>query len=156
MTAETTSFLRDVERLDAVFIELSDGVSLAATHWRPGDSGTSPVPAILEYIPYRRRDGTLLRDEPMHRYVAANGYACIRVDLRGSGDSGGILRDEYRPQEQDDAVEVIDWLAAQPWCSGTVGMIGISWGGFNALQVAALRPPALKAIVTVCSKAAAV
>src|SRR6185295_16138301 len=82
---------------------------------------------------------------------AANGYACIRVDLRGSGDSGGILRDEYLPQEQDDAVEVIGWLAAQPWCSGTVGMIGISWGGFNALQVAALRPPALKAIVTVCS-----
>ena len=67
------------------------------------------------------------------------------------GDSDGILLDEYLPQEQADAVEVIAWLAAQPWCSGAVGMMGISWGGFNALQVASHRPPALKAIITACS-----
>ncbi len=64
---------------------------------------------------------------------------------------GGLLFDEYAKQEQDDGVEVIAWLAAQPWCNGAVGMMGISWGGFNALQIAACRPPALKAIVTVCS-----
>jgi putative CocE/NonD family hydrolase len=62
-----------------------------------------------------------------------------------------VLLDEYLQQEQDDALAVIAWIAAQPWCSGRVGMMGISWGGFNALQVAARRPPALKAIVTVCS-----
>src|SRR3954470_10197801 len=71
--------------------------------------------------------------------------------MRGSGDSDGLLLDEYLPQEQSDAVEVIAWLASQPWCTGAVGMMGISWGGFNALQVAALRPPALKAIITLCS-----
>ena len=75
----------------------------------------------------------------------------IRVDMRGNGDSDGLMRDEYAQQEQDDALEVIAWIAGQPWCTGKVGMIGISWGGFNALQVAARRPPALKAIITMCS-----
>ena len=112
---------------------------------------SDPVPAILEYLPYRRRDGTVLRDRQMHAYFAGHGYAAVRVDMRGSGDSDGMLLDEYLPQEQADAVEVIAWLAAQPWCSGTVGMMGISWGGFNALQVASHRPPALKAIITACS-----
>jgi hypothetical protein len=71
--------------------------------------------------------------------------------MRGSGDSDGLLLDEYLPQEQSDACEVIAWIASQPWCTGKVGMMGISWGGFNSLQVAACQPPALKAIITVCS-----
>jgi putative CocE/NonD family hydrolase len=71
--------------------------------------------------------------------------------MRGSGDSDGILLDEYLEREQLDGVEVIQWIAKQPWCTGAVGMMGISWGGFNALQVAAHRPPALKAIITLCS-----
>ena len=87
----------------------------------------------------------------MHPYFAGHGYAAVRVDIRGSGELDGLLSDEYAQQEQDDALEVIAWLAAQPWCSGAIGMMGISWGGFNALQVAARRPPALKAIITVCS-----
>ena len=107
--------------------------------------------AILEYIPYRRRDGTRSRDEETHAWFAAQGYVSARVDIAGSGDSDGLLLDEYLKQEQDDAVEIIAWLAARPWCSGTVGMIGISWGGFNCLQVAARRPPALKAIISLSS-----
>src|SRR5262249_24263935 len=106
------------------------------------------VPAILEYLPYRKRDGTYERDALTHPYLAGHGYAGVRVDLRGCGESSGLLSDEYAKQEQDDGVEVIAWLAAQPWCSGVVGMMGISWGGFNGLQIAARRPPALKAIVT--------
>ena len=109
------------------------------------------MPAILEYIPYRKRDFTRARDEPMHHYFAGHGYAAVRVDLRGSGDSDGFLLDEYLQQEHDDALEVIRWIAQQSWCSGAVGMMGKSWGGFNSLQVAALRPPELKAIITVCS-----
>jgi predicted acyl esterase len=109
------------------------------------------VPALLEYLPYRKGDAFAARDHRHHAYFAEHGYAGVRVDLRGSGDSDGLLLDEYLPQEQDDALEVIAWLAEQPWCSGAVGMLGISWGGFNALQVAARRPPALKAIVTLCS-----
>jgi hypothetical protein len=130
---------------------LTDGTTLAARIWLPDDAEQSPVPAILEYLPYRKRDGTRERDALTHPYLAGHGYAGVRVDIRGSGESGGLLFDEYTKQEQDDALAVIAWLAAQPWCSGVVGMMGISWGGFNALQVAARRPPALKAIVTLCS-----
>ncbi|WP_407646492.1 CocE/NonD family hydrolase [Henriciella aquimarina] len=148
---EVTDTPREVEVHETVWIPLSDGTRLAARIWRPVDAIDKPVPAILEYIPYRRRDFTRLRDSIMHPYIAGHGYACVRVDLRGSGDSDGILRDEYLQQELEDGVEVIRWLAAQPWCSGDVGMIGISWGGFNGLQIAALQPPELKAVITVCS-----
>jgi len=134
--------------IENVFIPLRDGQQVAARLWRPVDSAQNPVPAVLEYIPYRKRDITRSRDELNHPYLAGHGYACVRVDLRGSGDSDGIMTDEYRPQEHEDAEDVIAWLAEQPWCDGAVGMMGISWGGFNALQVAALAPPALKAIVS--------
>ena len=145
------SFPRAVREIENCWIPLSDGCRLAARIWLPDDAGTSPVPAILEYIPYRKRDFTRARDEPMHRYFAGHGYAAVRVDVRGSGESDGLLLDEYLEQEQKDAVEVIGWIASQQWCSGAVGMMGISWGGFNSLQVAALRPNELKAIITLCS-----
>jgi putative CocE/NonD family hydrolase len=144
-------FTETIEEWTHFFIPLSDGVKLAARAWLPINAIEQPVPAILEYIPYRKRDGTAIRDEQMHPYWAAFGYACVRVDIRGSGESDGLLHDEYLQQELDDAVEVINWLEHQDWCSGKVGMMGKSWGGFNCLQVAALRPSALKAIITVCS-----
>lgn len=150
MTRIVETFPRPVRCLDPVFIPLSDGVRLAATIWLPEDAAEKPVPVVLEMIPYRRRSGTVWRDLLMHPYVAGHGFACCRVDLRGSGDSEGLLDDEYTEQEFDDAEEVIAWLAVQPWSTGAVGMTGISWGGFNALQVAARRPPALKAIIALC------
>lgn len=150
MTRIVETFPRRVRTLDPVFITMQDGTRLAATIWLPHDAGEKPVPAILELIPYRRRDGTVFRDMKMHPYVAGHGFACCRVDIRGSGDSGGVLTDEYTELEQDDACEIIAWLARQPWCTGKVGMTGISWGGFNALQVAARRPPALAAVVALC------
>ena len=146
-----TEFPRPVRVIEHTFIPLRGGTTLAARIWLPEDAERNPVPAILEYLPYRKRDGTCERDALTHPYLAGHGYAGVRVDIRGSGESGGLLFDEYARQEQDDALEIIAWLAAQPWCSGAVGMMGISWGGFNGLQVAARRPPALKAIVTLCS-----
>ena len=151
MTKVVESFPRGVREIENTWIPLSDGCRLAARIWLPEDAEASPVPAILEYIPYRKRDFTRARDEPMHYYFAGHGYAAVRVDLRGSGDSEGLLADEYTEQEHDDAVEVIRWLASQPWCSGKVGMMGISWGGFNSLQVAARQPAELGAIITLCS-----
>ena len=109
------------------------------------------MPAILEYIPYRKDDGTAARDALMHPWWAGHGYASVRVDQRGSGDSDGILLDEYTKQEHDDALEVLAWLAAQPWCTGKVGIIGKSWGGFNGLQIAARRPPELGGVISVAS-----
>ncbi len=145
------SYPRKVREIANTFITLADGCRLAARIWMPVDAERNPVPAILEYLPYRKRDGTHVRDALTHPYLAGHGYACVRVDMRGSGDSDGLMADEYTQQELDDAVEVIAWLADQTWCSGKVGMMGISWGGFNGLQVAALQPPALMAIVTLCS-----
>jgi hypothetical protein len=139
---------REIENL---FIPLRDGTKLAAKIWLPEDAERSPVPAILEYLPYRKRDGTSVRDALHHPFIAGHGYACVRVDIRGTGESDGVLADEYLKLEQDDCLEVLQWLEQQPWCTGACGMIGISWGGFNGLQVAARRPPQLKAIVTICS-----
>ena len=147
----TTDPPRAVRVIDHTWIPLSDGGTLAARIWLPVDAERSPVPAILEYIPYRKNDGTASGDARRHPYVAGHGYASVRVDMRGSGDSTGLLLDEYLPQEQDDALEVLAWIAAQPWCTGAVGMIGYSWGGFTGLQVAARRPAALKAVISINS-----
>ncbi len=143
--------MRAIAETADMAITLQDGCRLSARVWMPEDARESPVPAILEYLPYRKRDGTVARDALTHPWFAARGYACLRVDMRGNGDSDGLMADEYTERELADAVEVIHWIAAQPWCSGTVGMMGISWGGFNALQVAALAPEPLRAIITLCS-----
>ena len=141
----------DIQEIEDMEIILSDGCRLSARVWMPIDATQHPIPAILEYLPYRKRDGTCARDALTHPYFAKRGYACVRVDMRGNGDSQGLMEDEYTEQELKDGVEVIYWLANQDWCSGSVGMMGISWGGFNALQIAALDPAPLKAIITLCS-----
>ncbi len=144
-----TEFPRPVREIENMWIPMPDGARLAARVWLPDDAEADPVPGLLEFLPYRKSDGTTYRDSLRQPYYAGHGYAVLRVDMRGSGDSDGVLHDEYTTQEHDDAVTVIDWIAAQPWCDGNVGMMGISWGGFNSLQVAARRPPALKAIVVI-------
>jgi len=141
-----TEFPYKIREIENTWIPLSDGTRLAARIWIPENAEVNPVPALFEYIPYRKSDGTVLRDSRRQPYLAGYGYAAVRVDMRGSGDSDGILYDEYLKQEQDDAIEVIAWIAEQAWCDGNIGMHGISWGGFNSLQVAARQPPHLKAI----------
>jgi putative CocE/NonD family hydrolase len=138
----------ELSRAQHAWIPLSDGCRLSARLWLPD---ATPAPAILEYIPYRKNDITAPQDESRMAWFAEHGYACLRVDLRGSGDSDGVLLDEYLAQEQEDALEAIAWIAAQDWCDGAVGMIGISWGGFNGLQVAARRPQALRAVISCMS-----
>jgi putative CocE/NonD family hydrolase len=131
------------------WIPVRDGTGLAVTLYLPPQPAGA-VPALLEYLPYRKADAMLARDYELYAYLAAHGYAGARVDIRGTGSSGGDLPEgEYTEQEQRDAEDVIAWLAAQPWCTGAVGMWGISWGGFNAIQMAMRRPPALKAIIAV-------
>ncbi|MGD8624673.1 MAG: CocE/NonD family hydrolase [Anaerolineae bacterium] len=151
MTQIRTEYPYPVQKIDNVWIPMSDGCRLAASIWLPRDAGESPVPAILEYLPYRKDDARAVRDSTYYPYFAGHGYAGVRVDMRGTGASDGILEDEYLPQEQDDALEVLAWIAGQPWCTGDVGILGISWGGFNGLQIAARRPPQLKAVISVAS-----
>jgi len=136
-------------RMDQAWIPMRDGVRLAATLYMPdGAKPSEKFPALLEYLPYRKDDGTAAGDYPKHAYFARRGYVGVRVDIRGFGASEGTPPErEYSEQEQVDGEEVIAWLARQPWCNGNVGMFGISWGGFTAMQMAMRHPPALKAIV---------
>ncbi|MEU9283214.1 CocE/NonD family hydrolase [Streptomyces sp. NPDC048275] len=143
-----TSFPYETTHED-LWIPLPDGTRLYARVWRPLTD--EPVPALLEYLPFRLTDRTATRDWQRHPWYAGHGYASVRVDIRGHGNSEGMPTDEYAQIELADGVDVVDWLAAQPWCSGSVGMFGISWGGSNSLQIAARAPESLKAIVTVCS-----
>lgn len=135
-----------------IHIILPDSASLAANLWLPcSKNSTERFPTILEYLPYGKNVGTSIRDHLTHPYFCGHGYACLRVDMRGSGESEGLMFDEYLQQEQIDCLSIIDWIVAQPWSNKNVGMMGISWGGFNSLQVAYLRPKPLKAIITLCS-----
>jgi predicted acyl esterase len=129
-------------------IPMRDGVKLSARMWLPEGS---KAPAVLECIPYRKRDLYRPYDDMWGEKLASAGIAFVRLDVRGSGDSEGVMTDEYSEAELQDCVEAIAWLARQDWCNGSVGMRGISWGGINTLQVAARRPPALKAIMPMCA-----
>jgi uncharacterized protein len=136
--------------IENVWIPMADGTRLAARLFLPVSATTTPAGAVLEYLPYRKRDGYRYRDDVAGPFLANSGIAMIRVDIRGTGDSDGTMIDEYLPIEQADALTVIDWIAHQPWCNGQVGMRGISYGSFTALQAAAKAPAALKAIVSTC------
>lgn len=130
-------------------IPMPDGVRLSARMWLPGTPAC--VPAVLECVPYRKRDLYRFADDLWGPVLAAAGIAFIRLDVRGSGESEGVITDEYSEAELADLETTIAWLAGQDWCNGAVGMRGISWGGINTLQVAARRPPALKAIMPMCA-----
>jgi putative CocE/NonD family hydrolase len=126
-------------------IPLADGRTLSAHLWRP--AGGPLVPAILEVRPYRGFDLFRPLEEPYFSVWASHGYAVLAVDIAGSGQSDGIVADEYLPSEIDDAIAAIGWCAAQDWCDGKVGMGGMSWSAFTALRVSTRRPAALKALV---------
>ena len=138
-------------RMEQAWIPMKDGVRLAATLYMPdGGKLGEKFPALLEYLPYRKDDGTAAGDYPKHAYFARRGYVSVRVDIRGFGASEGAPPErEYSEQEQEDGEQVIAWLAHQSWSNGNVGMFGISWGGFNSLQMAMRHPPELKAILAV-------
>jgi len=142
---------RPFKIIENEWIPMPDGTRLAMRLWLPEGADKVPVPVVMEYLPYRKDDATRMRDAPTGRYLAEHGIAFARVDIRGSGDAqGGVLLGEYMPHEQDDGIAAIAWLAKQTWSNGSVGMRGKSWGGFNALQIAALAPAALKAIMPMC------
>ncbi|MEV6161156.1 CocE/NonD family hydrolase [Streptomyces sp. NPDC052052] len=143
-----TSYPYDTSHQD-VFIPLPDGIRLHARIWRPVTG--EPVPALLEYLPSRLSDRTAARDRQRHPWYAGHGYASVRVDARGHGNSEGVPGDEYDAAGPADGAAVVHWLAGQEWCSGRVGMFGLSRGGYDALRVAALAPEPLKAVVAVCA-----
>lgn len=142
----------EIEKLTNIAIDIGDA-TLYAHIWVPKKAlnGDLKVGTIIEYLPYRKSDFTAIRDSIRHPYYAGHGFASIRVDMRGCGDSDGVLEGEYLPQEQHDNLKVIDWIISQSWSNGKVGQIGKSWGGFNGLQIAYEQHPSMKSIITVCS-----
>jgi predicted acyl esterase len=134
---------------ERLWITVRDGTRLAATIHRP--AATEPVPAVLEALPYRKDDLTAGYRPEYTRLRDEYGYAVVRVDVRGTGSSTGIAADEYPATELDDLADVIAWIAEQDWCTGSVGMYGTSYSGFNSLHLAAERPPALKAVIAIYS-----
>jgi putative CocE/NonD family hydrolase len=131
-----------------ILIPTRDGTRLAADLYRPRTA--EPVPAVVEYTPYRKDDLRGATRDFGHFYLAERGIASVQLDVRGTGASEGSVADEYQhPQEQEDGYDALAWLARQPWCSGRTGMWGTSYAGFNALQVAQIQPPSLGAIVPI-------
>ncbi len=136
--------------LQEAWITMPDGVRLAADLYMPdgGDDGET-FPVLLEYLPYRKTESRG-RNYSMYSYFVERGYIVARVDIRGTGNSEGrLIPYEYSDIEQEDGEIVIDWLSRQDWSTGNIGMFGISWGGFNSIQMAVRNPPALKAIIAI-------
>ena len=124
-----------------------DGVRLSVDVYRPNRPGR--FPAILEHIPYRKDDLRAIEDRSQNTFLVDAGFACVRLDVRGTGSSQGVAVDEYTETEQHDGYDVVAWMAEQEWCTGAVASWGVSYGGFSCIQLAALRPPALRAIAPV-------
>ena len=139
-----------MEIIETQWIPLPDGTKLAARLFLPD---TRPCPAVLEYLPYRRRDVTAARDEGTYPAYAAAGIAGVRVDMRGTGDSEGAFDDEYSETELSDAEAVIAWIAAQPWSNGNVGMMGISWGGGMAQHFAMQHASRVRRVILIATSA---
>jgi len=135
--------------IDHLLVPLSDGTRLAAKIWMPESDQETGFPAVLEYLPYRKRDGTASRDDSTYPVFAQAGIVGVRVDISGHGESDGDFDDEYSPRELAQGVEVIEWISRQSWSNGRIGMMGISWGGFNGMQIAAMKPDALKAVISI-------
>ena len=138
---------RPFKVIENEWIPMRDGMRLAARIWMPEGADAQPVPVVWEYLPYRLWDDLRWRDDKTGENLAPYGIGFVRVDVRGTGNSEGVIVDEYDVPELTDGVQVIAWLAKQFWSNGSVGMRGISWGGINSLQIAAMRPPELKAIM---------
>ena len=137
-------------RIEAVWVPMPDGVRLSADLYLPeGMAPDAKLPVLLEYLPYRKTESRA-RNYSLYAYFVERGYIVARVDIRGTGNSEGrLIPHEYSDIEQEDGEVLIEWLSKQPFSNGSVGMFGISWGGFNSIQMAARNPPALKAFIAV-------
>ncbi|QOZ51458.1 CocE/NonD family hydrolase [Bradyrhizobium sp. CCBAU 53338] len=139
----------EILRIDHLTVPLASGISLAGRLWRPAGADQDPVPAIVDYHPYRSSDGSAPADEAIYARLASRGYACVKLDVRGTGNSDGLHPDQFDAAYWTDAVEALAWIAAQPWCNGRTGMTGLSWPAHASLMVATRQPASLGAILPV-------
>lgn len=142
-----------VDRTDYIVVPLPNGISLGARLWLPAYASSRPVPALVDYHPYRSCDFSALDDDALYSNFASNGYACVKLDVRGTGNSSGEYKIFTSEDYWEDGAAALEWIAKQPWCNGRTGMIGLSWPAHSALMVATKRPSSLKAIVPVAAAA---
>jgi len=137
------------------YLEMSDGVKLACDIIRPAEDGRpveKPLPCIWTHARYHRarlEDGRVrsMVDRSDHlKVMLRHGYVVAAVNVRGGGASFGRYEGVFSPRETRDAYEITEWLAAQPWCDGNIGMYGASYLGITQFKAASLAPPHLKAI----------
>ena len=136
-----------VKKVRDVLIPMRDGVQLAANLYLPEKPGK--YPGIFSFYPYLKDGWIGISHEPHHQYFASQGYAVMQVDFRGTGASGGINPYVLDLQERMDGYDIVEWMAEQAWCSGSVGIWGISYGGITALSIASTQPPHLQAIAQI-------
>ena len=140
----------------SVYVPMRDGTRLAADLFLPTRNGAPAqerLPVVWTHHRYQRADAeygelfTILDAMPWLQTVLKHGYVIAAVDARGSGASFGRFEGMYAPAETRDAYDVTEWLAAQPWSSGAIGMYGVSYLSSTQYMAASQKPPHLKAIV---------
>ena len=139
------------------YVPARDGTKLAIDIFRPSVAGkpvSEPLPVLWTFSPYRRAfklpDGRLITQIDMESWletVLKHGYVIAAADVRGDGASFGVSTGAFGPEEAADAYDMVEWLAAQPWSTGKIGMFGISYLGMTQLMAASAAPPHLKAIM---------
>ena len=143
--------------LHSEYIAMPDGVDLAVFYFIPtleGVEASEQLPVILLYTRYLRaweENGevvTFIDDMPFAQSLVHHGYALAIVNARGSGSSFGVRHNEFSAEETADSYEVIEWLAAQPWSDGNIGMWGRSYSGMTGYHAATQAPPHLKAVIS--------
>ena len=136
------------------YLTMRDGIKLAVDIVRPAKNGqveTRALPVIWTHERYRRaflHEGKVISEaaSELLQPMIKRGYVSAAVDVRGSGASFGVYRGLFTKEETQDAYEITEWLASQPWCDGKVGMWGGSYLGITQLMAASTKPPQLKAI----------
>jgi uncharacterized protein len=139
--------LSAVEIIRDLAVEVGEGVTLAADLYMPRE--VERAPALVSQTPYPKDGIAGVTDWHANHYFAAHGYATVLVDVRGTGVSGGEPRPPFDPGEAADGAAVVEWVAAQPWCNGKVGLWGASYGAFAAVATAAARPRSLRAVIAI-------
>ncbi|HET8630996.1 MAG TPA: CocE/NonD family hydrolase [Thermomicrobiales bacterium] len=136
-----------VNVLRDVLIPMPDGARLAGNLFLPDAPGA--YPGLLTLLPYLKDSPPRRAREAYYRHFASRGYAVMLVDVRGTGNSEGGNPGPQAPQEARDGQELVEWMARQAWCTGGVGVWGVSNGGNTAISIAATRPPHLRAIIPI-------
>jgi uncharacterized protein len=139
--------LYDERSSTSQYITMRDGTKLAALIIRPAQDGktvSTPLPVVWAHNIYHRE--VILSEWSYLLNLVKYGYILVSVDARGTGASYGTFRGPFSPEETNDAYEITEWLAAQPWSTGKIGMYGRSYLGVNQYMAASKAPPHLKAI----------